>query len=64
MKTEKPHLIVPRTANRENLKNHTELWKHMDPLLFEVSQKVKANNYHTAIIKIYLVAYPDSIMIK
>ena len=62
MKTEKPHLIAFKTANRENLKNHTFTLtsKYMDSLLCEISQKVKEYHYDTAIIKIYFVTYPNS----
>ena len=53
MKTEKPHLIVLKTANRENLQNRnfTLASKYTDPLLCEISQKVKAYHYDTTIIK-------------
>ena len=66
MKTEKPHLIAFKTANRENLQNRnfTFTSKYMDPLLCEISQKVNAYHYDTTVIKIYLAAYPNSIRIK
>ena len=65
MKTEKPHLIAFKTANRENLQNRnsTLTSKYMDPLLCEL-QKVKAYHDDTTKIKIYLTAYPNSIRIK
>ena len=66
MENEKPDLVVLKTASSENfLKPHLSLKsKYMDPLLCEVSQKVKSYNYDTTRVKVYLVAYPDSIRIN
>ena len=66
MKTEKPHLIALKTANRETLQKRTCTLtnKYMDPLLCEISQKAKAYHYDNTIIKIYLVTYPNSIRIE
>ena len=66
MKTEKPHLIAFKTANRENFKKpHLTLTsKYMGSLLFELNQTIKAYYYNTIIIKIHLVAYTNSIRIE
>ena len=55
-----PHNRKPLKFGKPHL---TLKSNYINSLLCEISQKVKAYNYDTTIIKNYLVAYPDSTII-